>query len=482
MVMSEVRVRIAPSPTGFLHVGTARTAVYNWLFARHHQGKFILRIEDTDIARSQEEMVKAILDSLNWLGLQWDEGPYYQSQRSELYRKYAQLLLEKKKAYFCYCSPEELKARREEAQRRKIAWKYDRRCLKRSADQIRELEEKGTPKAIRLMVPEGKTTYTDLVYQELSIENQNVDDLVLLRSDLSPTYNLACVVDDIEMKITHVIRGNDHIANTYKQILIYRALEKPLPQFAHLSLILGMDRAKISKRFQAVSVTDYREQGFLPEAVLNFLALLGWSPKDEREILTQAELVRQFSLENVHQANPVFDVQKLEWMNGEYIKQKSQAELYSLAKPFFIKAGAISETEYVSQREKILRILSLLKERCRKLSDFAENGSYFFKSDFDFDPKGVQKLFSSQEVAECLLAVKEEYQNLDGFSKEETEATLRMLAESLHLKPADLIHPVRLALTGITMGPALFDIVEVLGQEDVIQRLSRAIEFIKAQA
>jgi glutamyl-tRNA synthetase len=476
--MSEVRVRIAPSPTGFLHVGTARTAVYNWLFARNQGGKFILRIEDTDVARSSEEMVRVILDSLSWLGLNWDEGPYYQSQRNELYRKYAYLLLEKKKAYYCYCSPEELKIRREEAQRQKIAWKYDRKCLKRSTEEIAELERKGALKAIRLLVPEGNTSYRDLVYGELSIENKNIDDLVLLRSDGTPTYNLACVVDDVEMKITHVIRGNDHIANTYKQILIYQALDKGAPHFAHLPLILGMDRAKISKRFQAVSVTDYREQGFLPEAVVNFLALLGWSPKDEKEILSQAELIQRFSLEDVHQANPVFDIQKLEWMNGEYIRQKSEEELYQIVKPFILSADLLSDTEYALQKERVQKILALLKERCRRLNDFAENGGYFFKSVFDYDQKGVQKLFRP-EAAERLLAVKEEYENLDGFSKEETEATLRMLAESLHVKPADLIHPVRLALTGITMGPALFDIVELLGKEEVVKRLERAAEFIK---
>jgi len=479
MVMSEVRVRIAPSPTGFLHVGTARTAVYNWLFARHQGGKFILRIEDTDLARSSEEMVKVILESLSWLGLNWDEGPYYQSQRNELYSKYAHLLLENKKAYYCYCSPEELKIRREEAQRQKMAWKYDRKCLKRSTEEIAELERKGSRKAIRLLVPEGNTTYKDLVYGEVSIENKNIDDLVLLRSDGTPTYNLACVVDDVEMNITHVIRGNEHIANTYKQILIYKTLERPVPQFAHLPLILGMDRAKISKRFGATSVTDYREQGFLPETVVNFLALLGWSPKDEREIMTHAELAREFTIENVHQANAVFDLQKLEWMNGEYIRQKSDEELYDLAKPFLIKSGLISEAEYISQRGRITRILGLFRERCRKLSDFAENGSYFFKSEFDYEPRAARKLFNLDSAAN-LSAVKEEYEDLNSFSREETEAALRMLAESLHVKPSELIHPVRLAVTGISTGPPLFDLLEILGREEVVRRMDKAIKFIQA--
>ncbi len=479
-VMSEVRVRIAPSPTGFLHVGTARTAVYNWLFARHQGGKFILRIEDTDVARSSPEMVDIILDSLSWLGLNWDEGPFYQSQRGELYRKYAQVLLEeKKKAYYCYCTPQELKVRREEAQKRKIAWKYDRRCLQRSANEISELEKKGAPKAIRLLVPEGKTTYNDIVYGELSVENQNVDDLVLLRSDGTPTYNLACVVDDIEMNISHVIRGNDHIANTYKQVLIYQALDRPVPHFAHLPLILGMDRAKISKRFNAVSVTDYREQGFLQEAVVNFLALLGWTPKGEKEIMSGMEMAQEFTVEDINQANAIFDLQKLEWMNGEYIRRKSEEELFDLVRPFMLKSGLIVEAEYASQRSKILRILGLLRERCRKLVDFAENSSYFFKSEFDYDPKQAKKLFNP-ESAYRLAAVKEEYQNLNGFSKEETDAVLRMLAESLHLKPSELIHPLRLAVTGVSAGPPLFDILEILGREEVVRRLDRALKFIRS--
>jgi len=431
------------------------------------------------VARSSEEMVKIILDSLSWLGLNWDEGPYYQSQRNELYHKYARLLLEKKKAYFCYCSPEELKIRRGEAQRQKIAWKYDRKCLKRSAEEMSELEKKGVPRAVRLLVPDGKTSYQDIVYGELSVENSNIDDLVLLRSDGTPTYNLACVTDDVEMKITHVIRGNDHIANTYKQILIYQALDKPVPRFAHLPLILGMDRAKISKRLQAVSVTDYREQGFLSEAVVNFLALLGWTPQKDRELLTISEMAEEFTVEQINQANAIFDLQKLEWMNGEYIRQKSEEELYDLAKPFMIKSGLVTEAEYSSQHGRILKIIGLLRERCRKLVDFAESTSYFFKSDFDYEPKTARKLFNP-EGAERLATIKEEYQNLNGFSKEETEAVLRMLAESLHMKPSELIHPVRLAVTGISSGPPLFDILEILGREEVVRRLDRALKFIQS--
>lgn len=478
--MSEVRVRIAPSPSGFLHVGTARTAVYNWLFARHHKGKFVLRIEDTDTARSSDDMVSSILESMKWLGLDWDEGPIYQSQRAEIHQSYARQLLETKKVYYCYCSPDLLRAKRTEAQKNKIAWKYDRTCLHLSPEKIAEHEKAGTPRALRLLVPEGKTVFTDIVYKELEIENKNLEDLILLRSDGRPTYNMACVADDLEMKISHIIRGNDHIPNTYKQVLIYQALGRPVPQFAHLPLILGMDRAKISKREQAVSVTDYREEGYLPEALVNFLALLGWSPKDGTEIMTRQELIEKFTLENVHQANPVFDLQKLEWMNGEYIRRKNADELFNLAKPYLVQSGLISEEKYTNDRARIQRILSLLQERSRTLTEFASTGGFFFKSDFEFDPKGVKKQFGSPEVAQRLAAIKEEYENLDGFSKDETESVLRMLAESMHLKPAELIHPIRLALTGMTFGPGLFDIVEVLGKEEVVRRLERAIEFINS--
>jgi len=478
--MSEIRVRIAPSPTGFLHVGTARTAVYNWLFARNQGGKFILRIEDTDLARSSQEMVDVILESLTWLGLEWDEGPFYQSQRRETYQKYANLLLEKKKAYYCFCTPEQLKARREEAQKRKLAWKYDRRCLKKSVEEIAELERSGKPKAIRLLVPEGRTSYRDIVYQKLSVENQNIDDLVLLRSGGTPTYNLACVVDDIEMSISHVIRGNDHIANTYKQILIYQALDRVVPQFAHLPLILGTDRSKISKRFQAVSVTDYQKQGFLPEAVVNFLALLGWAPKDGKEILTGRELIERFVLEDVNQANPVFDLQKLEWMNGEYIRSYSDEKVLELVFPFLEKENLVEKEDFSARKSFLLKFISLLKERCTTLTDFAEKGKYFFTSDFNYEPKAAGKYFNSAQVVDLLDLLAKRFSNLENFRKAQLEQTLYNLAEELEIKASLLIHPVRLAATGTSAGPPLFDLLELLGQEEVNRRIQKAVGFILA--
>ncbi|MGB2804225.1 MAG: glutamate--tRNA ligase, partial [Candidatus Zixiibacteriota bacterium] len=329
--MSEIRVRMAPSPSGFLHVGTARTTIYNWLFARHHKGKFILRIEDTDPSRSSREMIDAILEALTWLGLNWDEGPFYQSQRTELYQKYAQQLLESGKGYFCFCTPQELEEKRKQAIALKADWKYDRTCLKLSAAEKEEKIKNGAPKAIRLLLPEGETSFSDLVYGEPRKENKELDDLIILRSDGTPTYNFACVVDDVDMRITHVIRGNDHIANTFKQVLIYNALGLTPPKFAHIPLILGKDKAKISKRHGAVSVMEYKEQGFLREAFVNYLALLGWSPKDDREILSTDQMIELFTLEGVNPSNPIFDQEKLEWMNGEYIRASDDQRLLDLA-------------------------------------------------------------------------------------------------------------------------------------------------------
>jgi len=479
--MSAVRVRIAPSPSGFLHVGTARTAVYNFLFARHQGGKFILRIEDTDTARSSEEMVEVILDGLKWLGTDWDEGPIFQSRRFDLYREWGKKLAESGHSYWCFCTPEELEERRLAAISQKIAWKYDRKCLKLPPEEVESRKKAGQPAALRLKVPKGKTSFKDLVGGELERENADIEDMVSLRSDGRPTYNFAAVVDDYDMKISHVIRGNDHISNTFKQILLYRALGLPTPQFAHLPLILGADKKKVSKRQGAVAVTDYRDTGFLPETMLNFLALLGWSPGDGREIMSREELIRAFSLERVGAANPVFDLQKLEWMNGEYIRRLPDEELLARAFPFLEKASLAKPEEKTSKRDYFLRVLPLLKERCRLLSDFAEMGNYFFKEEFDYDPKGAEKQFADHQTALRLEKVAAAWKAVEPFSKALTEEALRLLAEKEGEKAAAFIHPIRLAITGKTMGPALFDLVEVLGRKRVLARLSRAVEYLKSR-
>ncbi|KPK99670.1 MAG: hypothetical protein AMJ91_06880 [candidate division Zixibacteria bacterium SM23_73_3] len=479
--MSEVRVRMAPSPSGFLHVGTARTTIYNWLFARHHQGKFILRIEDTDVSRSSQEMVDAILESIRWLGLDWDEGPYYQSQRTEIYQKYAQKLLETGKAYFCFCPPQELEEKRKQAIASKIDWKYNRTCLKLSEAEKEEKIKSGVPKAIRLFVPKGQTVFSDLVYGELKKENEELDDLIILRSDGTSTYNFACVVDDVDMKISHVIRGNDHIANTFKQVLIYQALDLTTPKFAHIPLILGKDKAKISKRHGAVSVMEYKEQGFLREAFVNFLALLGWSPKDDREILSIDQMIELFTLEGVNPSNPIFDREKLEWMNGEYIRASKNEKLLSLIIPFLIKENLISEDITKQKREWLLKYVSLFKERTKTLKEFAEKGRYFFECDYQYEEKAAKKHFNSPEAADRLRAYVDRLSGLDSFEKAKIEEALRKLADEMQTKPAALIHPVRLATTGTTAGPPLFDLLELLGKEEVIKRIKKAVEFIQTK-
>jgi len=476
--MNEVRVRMAPSPSGFLHVGTARTTIYNWLFARHTKGKFILRIEDTDVSRSSQEMIDAILSGIRWLGLDWDEGPYYQSQRTELYQKYAQKLLENKKAYWCFCNPQELEAKRKQAFATKGEWKYDRVCLSLSDKEKEDKIQAGMPKAIRLFVPEGEATFSDIVYGELKKDNQELEDLVILRSDGTPTYNFACVVDDVEMKISHVIRGNDHIANTYKQVLIYQALGLTPPHFAHIPLILAKDRTKMSKRHGAVSIMEYKEAGFLKEALVNYITLLGWSPKEDREILSMSQMIDLFTLEGVNPANPIFDMEKLEWMNGEYIRAYDNEKLLDLVLPFLIKENLITEEMASQKKEWLLRFIFLLKERCKTLKEFAEKGKYFFAFDYHYESAAVSKHFNSPESADRLSAFVERLLSLDEFKKEKIEEALRKLTEELQIKPSALIHSVRLATTGVTGGPPLFDLLEFLGKEEVINRIKKAVEFI----
>ena len=335
-----VRVRFAPSPTGYLHVGGARTALFNWLFARGRAGTFILRIEDTDVERSRVEMTAAILDGMKWLGLEWDEGPYYQSQRRDLHRSTVRELRDRGKAYPCFCDPAELQSRRHEAEKSGQTWRYDRTCLRLTAEEARTRSAAGETPCTRFQVPEGVTSWDNRVHGLTSFSNDTLEDFVLARSDGTPTYHLSVVSDDIDMGITDVIRGDDHISNTPKQILLYRALGKEPPAFAHLPLILGPDKKRLSKRHGAVAVTEYREAGFLPEALFNFLALLGWSPGDDREYLPRQELVRLFSFEGVGKKGAVFDEQKLEWLNGQYINALPAGAIREAIRPIWSGRGS----------------------------------------------------------------------------------------------------------------------------------------------
>ncbi|NIS15961.1 MAG: glutamate--tRNA ligase [Aliifodinibius sp.] len=478
--MSEIRVRIAPSPSGYFHVGTARTAIFNYLFARAKGGKFILRIEDTDVERSSQEMVDVILYGLQWLDVAWDEGPYHQSRRYDLYPPFAEELLLSKRAYRCFCKPEELAAKREEAQKNKQTYQYDRTCRNLSEEEIDANLNQGKAFTVRLKLPvEGQASFHDEVLGEMNKAYEDLDDFIIVRSDGRPVYNFAVVVDDILMKVTHVIRGNDHVANTFKQNEIYDALGKKRPVYAHLPLLLRPDRSKVSKRKGDKSVTEYRDDGIMPDALFNYLALLGWSPKDDREIMSRDEIIRVFDFKGINPTNAIFDPVKLTWMNSQYIMKTDNHTLVQLITPFIIEADLATKYWIETRWQWMLRVVEVLKERCTTLKDFAENGSYFFRADFEYDPKGVQKRFTAEGLGDQLDEVREEMKKHFEIKKDTAEKIVRQKAEEFGIKPAALIHPIRLALTGVTGGPGLFDIIEILGQPEVDRRLSRAIEFIR---
>lgn len=469
-----IKVRIAPSPTGYLHVGTARTALYNFLFAKKNNGKFVLRIEDTDVKRSTKEMVDIIIDSLNWLGLKWDEGPFFQSDNIKRYRDIAIKLLNEGKAYWCYCAPEEIEERKKIALKTGKAWKYDRRCLKLTKEEKEKFENEGRKKAIRFLIPDGKTYFDDLIHGKIELDNNEIEDLVILKSDGFPSYNLAVVVDDHDMGITHVIRGDDHIPNTPKQVLLYEALGWKKPCFAHLPLILGEDRSKLSKRHGVVAVSQYREEGFLPEAFVNFLALLGWSSKDEREFFTMDELIKEFDISNVGKRGAVFDIKKLLWMNSEYIKRLDIDELVLRIIPYLEKSKLIEEGY---NKYYLKEVLTMMRERLQTLKDLEKIGYYFFKDDFDYT-EDVLKKISYQGITKNLYEYNERIKTLNEWNKEILEKNLREFCAEKNINTKKMIHPIRVAITGMTFGPGLFELMELLGKEKVIKRIIRFNEFI----
>jgi glutamyl-tRNA synthetase len=466
------RVRFAPSPTGYLHVGGARTALFNWLFARRLGGVLVLRIEDTDVERSSDEMVDGILDGLRWLGLDWDEGPkiggpygpYFQSARLDRYRAMAEQLVAEGHAYYCYCTPATLKAKRDAAELTGAAWKYDRVCCGLTGDEIAAREREHAPRAIRFRVPQGITRFDDLVHGPIEFDGTNIEDFVLLRSDGHPTYQLSVVSDDVEMKITHVVRGDDHISNTPKQILLYRAAGADIPKFAHVPLILGADKKRLSKRHGATSVTEYSRQGYLPEAMFNFLALLGWSPGDDREVLSRDELVAAFSLEGISGGNAVFNTEKLDWFNQQHLMRLAPDELGRRLQPWLDRAGLWND-EFLGDRHAwFFAVLELLKPRAKRLGDFAELGRFFFSDAIEYDEAAVEKHLRAPGMDEHLLALDETLAKLEAFDAMSTEAVLRATAEARGVKAAALIHAVRVVLTGKTVSPGLFDILALLGR------------------
>jgi len=473
--MSNVRVRFAPSPTGYLHVGGARTALYNWLFARHHGGAFILRIEDTDADRSKPELTDAILRSMEWLGLNWDEGPFYQSQRQERYREVAAELEKRGQAYPCFCSPEELQAKRAQAEALKKPWRYDGVCRDIPVLERQQRRSAGHPWALRFRVPPtGQTSFDDEVFGHIELENQEIEDFVLLRSDGHPTYHLGVVTDDIDMGISHVVRGADHLPNTPKQILVYRALGAPEPQFAHLPLILGPDKQRLSKRHGATSVGAYREMGILPEALVNFLALLGWTPPSQKEIVTREEMVRGFELTTVSKSNAVFDPEKLAWMNGEYLRHLPAERLLALAQEELRSAGLWQEAFCKEEKPRFEASVRLLQTRARSIKDFSRFGRAFFSEQFEYDPEAQKKFWKDARLPDLLEELGARLAQAKPFDLAQTETCLRALAEEKGVKAGLLINAARLALTGQAVAPGLFEVMVTLGQSRVVERLRRA--------
>ncbi|MEO0109096.1 MAG: glutamate--tRNA ligase [candidate division WOR-3 bacterium] len=464
--MNELRVRIAPSPTGTIHVGLVRTALYNWLLARQQQGKFILRIEDTDPNRSTQESAEAIIAGFKWLGIDFDEGPYYQSQRFPIYQDHARRLVAQGNAYYCYCTAQELEHERQEAWAVRRIGRYDRRCLALPETEKARREAAGIPRVIRFLVPDGEVSFTDHIHGLIRRDAREIEDFILLRADGSPTYNFSVVVDDALMRMTHIIRGVEHITSTAKQILLYRALGYPVPEFAHLPVILGRDRKKLSKRLGAASVDDFRRAGYLPEALVNFLALLGWSPGGDREILTLPEMIREFSLDRVNKANAVFDEDKLAWMNSEYIRAADSQRLEQLVRPFLEELGIVAPPP-----ELLTAAVALTRTRVRTLKELAAMIQPLVSDDYPIDTTAATQHLTPESKAK-LHQLAERFEQTD-FRAPELEQALRELAATIPVKAAALIHPCRVALTGRTVGPPLFDLIQVLGRERTLTRLRR---------
>ena len=479
------RVRFAPSPTGYLHVGGARTALFNLLYAKRHGGVFVLRIEDTDAERSSEDMVTGILDGLRWLGLAWNEGPevggphapYFQAQRNERHRAAANRLLDEGKAYRCFCSAERMQEERTRAEERGEAWMYDRACLSLTSDRVAALLAAGAPNALRFKVPSGITAFDDQVHGRIEFDNANIEDFVILRSDGGPIYHLSVVVDDVDMAITDVIRGDDHISNTPKHVLLFEALGAPVPRFAHVPLILGTDKKRLSKRHGATSVMEYQRQGYLPDAMVNFLALLGWSPGDDRELMTAGELEESFSLDGISGGNAVFNPEKLDWMNGQYIARLPIDSLTAAVRPFIDEAG-LGTAAIVTDVARFHRLLELLRPRAKRLTDFAIQAAPLLTDTVEYEPEAVSKHLGSPDLAGHLRALVDRLRDITPFDEPHVEAAVRETAAAGGVKAGVLIHATRVAVTGRTSSPGLFELLALLGRTDTVARLERLISFL----
>ncbi len=476
-----VRVRFAPSPTGYLHVGGLRTALYNYLFAKHHGGKFVLRIEDTDQARRVEGAVENLIATLDWAGIRFDEGPgrdggygpYVQSQRLDIYRQHADELIKKGLAYRCFCTPERLEEVRQRQSAAKLSTSYDRHCRDLPADEVGRRLSAGERNVIRMKVPlDGELTFEDIIRGTVTIEHKVLDDQVILKTDGFPTYHLAVVVDDHLMGISHVIRGEEWLPSTPKHILLYQYFGWELPKFAHLPLLLNPDKSKLSKRQGDVAVEDYRAKGYLKEAIINFVAFLGWNPGDERELFSMDQLLEAFALERVGKSGAVFNVEKLNWLNFEHLRRKPDAEVLTMVKEY-IAASAYSIERFEDQY--LLSIIAAMRERAAFVKDFVEKCPYFYRAPEQYEPEVVQKRWKAESRSH-LRRLLEEISKLDHPSKEDYEAALHRTAESLKIKSSDLVHPLRLAVSGMGVGPGLYDILIILGKDETLRRITSAID------
>ncbi|MEO5895418.1 MAG: glutamate--tRNA ligase [Vicinamibacterales bacterium] len=477
-----VRVRFAPSPTGYLHVGGARTALFNWLYARRHGGTFVLRVEDTDAERSSWEMVTGIVDGLRWLGLDWDEGPdtggphapYFQSHRLQLYRDMVARLVAQGHAYYCFCTTEVIQAKRQAAEAAGGGWIYDRTCCELSADRIATLEAAGAPRAVRFKVRAGKTTFNDLVHGAIEFNNAVIEDFVVLRSDAQPTYHLSVVADDIDMQITHVVRGDDHISNTPKQVLLYEAFGSTPPSFAHVPLILGPDKKRLSKRHGATSVMEYPRLGYLPEAMVNFLSLLGWSPGGDQELFTTEELVERFTLEGISGGNAVFNAEKLDWFNQQHMLRLDTSALADRIEPLLRGQNLWNDEFNGVRRQWFLSLVDLYKPRVKRLDGFGTEARPLLTDEVEYDDNAVRKHLGDTRIKALLNDLATRYEQIDRFVAEELERELRQLSDSNGVKAGSLIHATRVAVTGRAASPGLFEVLELIGRARAVSRMRTA--------
>lgn len=481
--MEEVRVRFAPSPTGSLHIGGARTALFNWLYARNRRGTLVLRLEDTDLQRSTDDAAAGIIEGLKWLGLDWDEGPgvggdygpYRQSERLPIYRHYIQQLLDQNQAYYCFCSADELKRQRERAQSEKRNYLYEGQCRHMNDSEVKNRLAAGEKPVVRLKVDRtGQTIVNDLIRGTVQFDNQLMDDFIIAKSDGWPTYNFAVVVDDHTMHISHVIRAEEHLSNTPKQIKVYEALGWKLPQFAHVSMILAPDRSKLSKRHGATSVQEFRDEGYLPEALVNYLVLLGWSPGENIDIYPREQMIENFALENVSRSAAIYDLPKLTWMNGVYLAAADLDRIVALVTPEAAKMGWLNETN----RSYFRQVVDLVRSRAKTTREILPLAGYFFVPPEHYDTKGIQKYFRPSGSTEYIRSVLDVIMTVDVFTAVHLEEGLRDKAAQMGIKASALIHPTRLALSGVTNTPGLFEVMELLGRDACQARLERALGFI----